>query len=100
MIPEDVLQLVSASYSVQAAEELREFVPSGDEFEALKQAVHETLLAFEPIPGACVLLTVLLQCRLESLTTAPSYVVAGTLRVKDELVFGTDDAKVDAATFS
>ena len=100
MIPEDLLQLVVASYSKEDAEKPRNFVSSDEEFAALKQAIHETLLMFAPIPGACVLLTAALQFRLESLTKAPSYIVAGNLAAGEKLVFGTSDTTVNAATFS
>ena len=99
-IPEELLHPVLASYSKEDAERLRNFVPSDEEFAALKQAIHEALLVFEPIPGACVLLTAALQFRLEGLTNAPSYIVAGNLAVGDKLVFGTSDATMNAATFS
>ena len=92
----DVADLIAQSYSAEAAKTFRAFEPSDADFDALKQVGRELQIVFKPIPGACIMMSALLILGLETLTKAPTYLVAGSLAVGATRVFG-DGGAVDAA---
>jgi hypothetical protein len=96
----EVAELIARSHGDKAADEFRKFEPSQDDFKALKQAGRELQIIFKPIPGACAVMSALLLARLQSLTTAPAYVVAGNLWVGNERVFGFDEEPDWSKAFS
>jgi hypothetical protein len=90
---------VRGSSSVDAVEVYRAFTPSGAHLEALKSVGREVLLVFPPMPGACAVMSAAYAARLQTVTDAPVYVVAGALSVGGDRVFGGDRATDWGAAF-
>jgi hypothetical protein len=97
---DELLNLIEAGFSREAADALRTHKLTDVDREVMKNAVLETMAAFKPAAGTCVMMSVLLQLRLRHMTKTPAYVIVGTLKVNGQYVFGSASTSVDAKTFT
>lgn len=81
-------KLVAAQHGWPAAKAFKAYEMNDADREALSRCAIDLLKIFPPIPGACALMSAALAVGLERQMAAPIYVVAGTLAVDGEPVFG------------
>jgi hypothetical protein len=81
-------KLIAASYSAEAAKAWKAYLPSDADKRKLEAIGLDLLKNLPPIPGTCALMSAVYAARMQSVATAPVYVVAGTLSVRGVAVFG------------
>lgn len=81
-------KLVAAQHGWAAAKSFKAYEMTDTDREALSQCAIDLLKIFPAIPGACALMSAALAVGLERCMAAPIHVVAGTLVVDGDLVFG------------
>ena len=92
-------KLVARHHGWQAAKAFKAYEMSDNDRARVTECALEVLRAFPPIPGACALMSAAFAVRLEQMLTAPVHVVAGTLLVENEPVFGLR-AEIPAEVFT
>lgn len=81
-------RLIAASFSREIAKRYADFLPSEQQIRELADVGREVLRAIPPEPGACVLMSAVYAARLQRQGITPAYVVAGSLDVRGQCVFG------------
>ncbi|WP_062342890.1 hypothetical protein [Novosphingobium sp. CCH12-A3] len=81
-------KLVAAQHGWPAAKAFKSYEMNDADREALSHCAIDLLKVFPSIPGACALMSAALAVGLERQMAAPIHVVAGTLAVDGEPVFG------------
>ena len=81
-------KLIARHHGWQAAKAFKAYEMADADRAKVTDCALEVLRAFPPIPGACALMSAAFAVRLEQMLTAPVHVVAGTLAVENEPVFG------------
>ncbi len=87
----DLAQLgkqIAAQHGWAAAKAFKAYEMNDSDRAVLSQCALDLLKVFPPMPGACALMSASLAGTLERRMTAPVHVVAGTLVVDGEPVFG------------
>lgn len=80
--------LIARHYGWPAAKVFKAYEMSNNDRAAVTKCALEVLDVFPSIPGACALMSAAFAVRLAQMLTAPVHVVAGTLTVENEPVFG------------
>ena len=83
-----IAELVAMSYSPAEAAALESYVYGDAARDALAQAGREVLADYLPLPGACALMSAVYAEAIKTRSDMPAYVVAGTLDVDGQRVFG------------
>lgn len=92
-------QLVAHHHGWPAAKAFKSYQMDDADRAKLTAAALEVLRVFPKMPGACALMSAALAVRLEQDLSAPIHLVAGTLSVENEPVFGGGNA-IPAGAFA
>jgi hypothetical protein len=82
-------KLIASSHSLEEAEAYSKFVPSDAEMTMLEETGIEVLKNISPEAGACALMSAVYANLLKKRKLHPVYMVAGSLAVGRQYVFGT-----------
>ncbi|PKP71969.1 MAG: hypothetical protein CVT83_02310 [Alphaproteobacteria bacterium HGW-Alphaproteobacteria-5] len=93
-------KLVAAQHGWAAAKAFKAYQMTDADREALSQCAIDLLKIFPSVPGACALMSAALAVGLERCMAAPIHVVAGTLAVGGDPVFGDRQALNGSQIFS
>ncbi len=93
-------KLIAAQHGWAAAKAFKAYDMGDTDRAALSQCALDLLKVFPPMPGACALMSASLAVGLERCKTAPIHVIAGTLAVDGEPVFGDRQPFDGPAVFS
>lgn len=97
----DLSRLIATSHSADAAEVYRTFSPTEAHLKILADVGRDVLFHFPRLPGACAAMSALYAARVQTITDAPVYVVAGALSVGTNYIFGKQTASRDwSSSFS
>jgi hypothetical protein len=94
--PSGVGKLIAESHGTISAEAYHAFEPSGSDLTDLAEVGRKLLIAFPKLPAACLMMSALYAAGLRAVTKAPVYVVAGSLSIKGERIFG-EDSDIDGS---
>ncbi len=92
-------RLIRQTHSQRAADAFETYVSTDADIETLSNVGRDVLLHLPPDPGACALMSAVYIMRLRRVTSAPTFMVAGTLAVDGTPVFG-DGLKLEEALFT
>lgn len=93
-------KLIASQHGWAAAKAFKAYEMTDADRATLSQSALDLLKVFPSIPGACALMSAALAVGLERSMAAPIHVMAGTLAVEDEPVFGYRQPFDGPAVFS
>jgi hypothetical protein len=85
-----ITEVIAASRGRDVAAAYAAFKPTAADKDALAEVGKGVLHIFPPRPGACVVMSALYACGLQTKTSSPVYVAVGSLFVGTTRVFGSD----------